>query len=196
MKTVDDTARELGCVNSHEEKHLQQQEYEREQEVQRREQQLFQQEEQQQQQQQQQQQAALLHNAPSASVTASLSSTSSSSSSSSSSSGLIPPTEKITEVASSSIQEVKSMLNAAYESELVNRAVRTVREYVPGLAEGAEGEQDDEADRFAASPEEIQRIDALEKERIVEFLQNRQRSTADLEKKYHRSDDRGSGTKQ
>ncbi|PYI12788.1 hypothetical protein BO99DRAFT_438840 [Aspergillus violaceofuscus CBS 115571] len=174
MKTVDDTARDLGCVDPHEEDFLERQRQERERELQ-----LPLPAQQQQQQQQQQ-------HTPSdpASIT---STTSTSTSSSSSSSRILPPPEKLSEVASTSIQEVRTMLNAAYESELVSQAMQRVRGYVPGLA-GTGDEGDGEEDRCAADPEEMRRIDALEKERIVEFLQERTRTKTDLEKKYHQTE--------
>ncbi|RAL08927.1 uncharacterized protein BO97DRAFT_480264 [Aspergillus homomorphus CBS 101889] len=188
MKTVDDTARELGCVPPHEQEHLDQQRYERDCALQRKEQEL-----QYQQQQQQQPEHGLK---PTASIAHAPTTSSATSSSSSSSSRFLPPTEKINEVASTSLQEAKTMLNAACESELVNSAVRRVREYVPGFAGGdAEGEKE-EHDPLAADPEEIRRIEALEKERIVEFLQDRTRSNRDLEKKYHPGKGVGSAPEQ
>ncbi|OJK03849.1 hypothetical protein ASPACDRAFT_1852775 [Aspergillus aculeatus ATCC 16872] len=175
MKTIDDTARDLGCVAPQEEEFLERQRQERERELQ-----LPAQTQTQTQTLEQQPQ-----HTPSdpASIT-STTTTTSTSTSTSSSSGILPPPEKITEVASSSMQEVRTMLNAAYESELVGKAMQRVREYVPGLAGGA-GEGDGEEDRSAADPEEMRRIDALEKERIAEFLQERTRTKTDLEKKYH-----------
>ncbi|RAH51339.1 uncharacterized protein BO95DRAFT_437500 [Aspergillus brunneoviolaceus CBS 621.78] len=179
MKTIDDSARDLGCVPPHEEDLLERQRQERERELQ-----LSAQTQTQTLEQQPQPQ-----HTPSdpTSITSTTSTTTNTSTSTSSSSGILPPPEKITEVASTSMQEVRTMLNAAYESELVGKAMQRVREYVPGLAGGA-GEGDGEEDRGAADPEEMRQIDALEKERIVEFLQERTRTKTDLEKKYQRKE--------
>ncbi|PYH78383.1 hypothetical protein BO82DRAFT_367647 [Aspergillus uvarum CBS 121591] len=173
MKTVDDTARDLGCVDPHEVDFLERQQQERERELQ-----LSLPA----QQQEQQQSLPPQHTS---SDPASIPSTSTTSTSS----GILPPPEKLSEVASTSIQEVRTMLNAAYESEFVSQAMQRVREYVPGLV-GDRAEGNGEEDRSAADPEEMRRIDALEKERIVEFLQERTRTKTDLEKKYHHQTER------
>ncbi|PYI34801.1 hypothetical protein BP00DRAFT_422724 [Aspergillus indologenus CBS 114.80] len=182
MKTVDDTARDLGCVDPHEEDFLERQRQERERELQLP---LPAQPQQQEQQQHPPSDPASITSTTSTSTTTSTAT----STSTSTSSGILPPPEKLSEVASASIQEVRTMLHAACESELVSQALQRVREYVPGLA-GSGGEGDGEEDRCAADPEEMRRIDALEKERIVEFLQERTRTKTDLEKKYHQPTER------
>ncbi|KAH8428644.1 uncharacterized protein LDX57_006335 [Aspergillus melleus] len=79
----------------------------------------------------------------------------------------------IGEIAGSSIGEVKNKLNAVYTSD----SVQNVWEQVRSVATGGKADNTTDQDpQDLPDAEEIERIDNLEKERIVEFLQDRNKS--------------------
>ncbi|KAI9042709.1 uncharacterized protein KD926_005315 [Aspergillus affinis] len=79
----------------------------------------------------------------------------------------------IGDIAGSSIGEVKNKLNAIYTSD----SVQNVWEQVQSVATGGKAAKTTNQDpNDLPDAEEIERIDNLEKERIVEFLQDRNKS--------------------
>ncbi|PLB54528.1 hypothetical protein P170DRAFT_421221 [Aspergillus steynii IBT 23096] len=79
----------------------------------------------------------------------------------------------IGQIAGSSVGEVKNKLNAVYTSDSVQNVWEQVRSVATGgkAANNVEQDPDDQPDA-----EEIERIDNMEKEKIVEFLQDRNKS--------------------
>ncbi|PYH92344.1 hypothetical protein BO71DRAFT_485511 [Aspergillus ellipticus CBS 707.79] len=82
----------------------------------------------------------------------------------------------LSDMAQNSVQEMKTMLNKVYSSDIVNSMWSQVRSLASGSGEDTTQESTEET--IPADPEEMHRIENLEKEKIIQFLQERHRSNA------------------
>ncbi|KAB8074844.1 hypothetical protein BDV29DRAFT_172947 [Aspergillus leporis] len=95
-------------------------------------------------------------------------------------SSLANATNSIANVAESSINEAKNKLTTVASNE----SVRSVWEQVRSMATGRNGAENQEVDT-SPNQEEIDIIDNMEKEKIAEFLREKNKSDARLPKKRH-----------
>ncbi|PWY86102.1 hypothetical protein BO70DRAFT_360913 [Aspergillus heteromorphus CBS 117.55] len=83
----------------------------------------------------------------------------------------------LSDMAQNSVNEIKSMLDNVYSSDFVSSTWSQVRSMAAGGSQEKNARESTE-EIEPADPEELRRIETLEKEKIVQFLQERHRSNA------------------